>query len=203
MNRTRALRGGTVVSGWLPALLCAAMVSAAAGGCGLFEPRDPEPPSEGRLGFEPPLTREIVIANLQTAVSQKDLANYMRCLNNPSASPLGFTFIPSVNVRNEFLTWGWGDEEAYFRNLVGSAQAGEVPALSLPNPRWQQSGSDSAEFFADYVLTFRHTRPGLPQVVRGTMQLYLFNDQSFWRIIRWVDDRTDSDSTWSLLKRNF
>jgi hypothetical protein len=198
-RRTRTERAQPALRG---ALACALLLAGTAG-CGLFEPRDPEQPSEGRLGFEPPLSREIVITNLQTAVSQKDLANYMRCLNNPAASPLGFQFLPSVNVRNEFPAWGWTDEEAYFRNLVGSAQGGEVPALSLPNARWQQSGSDSAEFIADYVLVFRHTRPGLPQVARGSIQLYLFNDQSFWRIIRWVDNRTDTDSTWSLLKRNF
>ena len=193
----------TVPAAGRSARRAAFILAALLGGCGIFDPRDPEPPSEGRLGFEPPLSREVVITNLQTAISRKDLANYMRCFNNPAASPLGFQFTPSANVRNEFPVWGYTEEEASFRNLVASAQAGEVPALSLPNARWQQSGSDSAEYFADYVLTFRHTRPGLPQVVRGSLQFYLFNDQSFWRIIRWTDNRADTDSTWSLLKRNF
>lgn len=171
--------------------------------CGLFEPRDPEDPSASGFGFLPQTTPDNVIANLQTAIAKKSLRYYMDCFNDPATSGLGFVFTPSVNLRNELADWTYADEESYFRNLSGETQADELSNLALSDVVRQSNGSDSAEVTAHYLLEFRHSRPTTPRVVRGSLQFFLFNNQSTWRIHRWIDNRTDTDSTWSRLKKDF
>lgn len=67
----------------------------AQGGCGLFEPRTPEAPTQSSETFLPATDPLIVISNLQSAIEQKSTPNYMQCLADPLAGVHTFTFIPS------------------------------------------------------------------------------------------------------------
>ena len=92
-------------------------------GCNLFEPRDPEVPSQSSDSFIPPTDPDAVIENLQNAVAQKNSVNYVRCFADPSRTVRPFQFFPSPDAgaryASVFAFWTVDQEKTYFQNLVG------------------------------------------------------------------------------------
>jgi len=76
-------------------LCCAAMLYA---GCGLFEPREAEPPSQSGFQYLPRTLAANVLFNLQKAIEQKDVAGYIACFTDSLRSRYTFTFIPSADA---------------------------------------------------------------------------------------------------------
>ena len=64
-----------VSGGGASLLLLAAGLLQAGSGCGLFAPRDPEPPTQSSQTFLPATDPLIVISNLQSAIEQKSVPN--------------------------------------------------------------------------------------------------------------------------------
>jgi hypothetical protein len=176
-------------------------------GCGLFDTRDPEPPSESNC-FSVPQTRPgIVILNLQTAVSQKCVDTYASCFSAGSASQQPLVFLPSAEAREQYAAaldgWTATDEQAYFRNLVARGVVNGFAGLLLV-ARDSVISPDSVVYSYDYTFTFQHTESGFPSTARGNMQVSLSPDASnVWRIYRWVDLKTTDQITWSVFKGRF
>ena len=105
-----------------------------ASGCNLFEPRDPEPPSQSSDSFIPPTDPDIVIENLQNAIAQKNSVNYVRCIADPSRTARLFEFFPSPDAGSRyasvFATWTV-DQEKF--GLMGAKP--ERPGAGLPRVR--------------------------------------------------------------------
>jgi len=176
-------------------------------GCGLFGPRDPEPPTQSGLNNRPPTEPSIVIANLQSAIDQKNIVNYAGCFADPSKGNPPFVFIPSADAGALYAgvlsTWSYNDEQAYFQNLIARSPAQAFSSLSL-TLKTSTVSADSVVYSYDYVLVFEHTDPGFPRTARGALQFTLRVDNSnFWMIQRWVDFRTTADISWSHFKGNF
>lgn len=173
------------------------------GGCNLFQTRDPQQPSQGSVGVTPPITPEIVLANLQLSIQNHNTDNYMRCFVDTTipGAPV-FTFVPSADFQGIFRNWQLEDERRYFQNL-GAPTSGS-PYLTTSNEEYINQASTTAEYTADYILFYPHHQAGVPTEVRGYMHLYLQTDgQHGWSIYRWEDTRTTTDSTWSYLKAHF
>ena len=176
-------------------------------GCGLFDTRDPESPSESNC-FSIPQTRPgIVIANLQTAVAQKCVDNYAGCFSGGTAGQRLLDFVPSAEARDQYAAvlngWTAADEQAYFRNLVARGVVNGFAGVQLA-ARDSVISPDSVVYSYDYVFTFEHSEPGFPITARGNMQVSLAPDaNNIWRIYRWVDLKTTADVTWSLFKGVF
>ena len=174
-------------------------------GCDLFQTRDPQSPTQGSSTRVPPTRYEDVLSNLQFAVSEDNVNNYVLCFADPTDRP--FEFIAAQETRARFPTvfdqWNLESERRYFQNLGAPANA--IPSLTLHNQSAIYVGSDSVIYNTNYTLFFPHRRAGIPQVVQGNMQVYLGLDSQrrFWSIYRWQDSRTTSDSTWSYLKAVF
>jgi len=183
------------------------IVAALAGGCGLFDPRDPEEPSQSSLNFLPPTDPNVVITNLQSAIEQKSVANYAACFSDASRGMQPFVFIPSADAAaiygSVLGSWTLQEEQAYFQNIIARStqQANATLALTLKTTTvW----SDSVVSAYDYVLVFEHNDPGFPKTARGSLQFTLREDASnFWSIQRWVDFKTTSDISWSHFKGKF
>jgi hypothetical protein len=185
----------------LPALLLQA------GGCGLFEPRDPEDPSQSSLNFKPPTEPSIVIDNLQSAIEQKNAANYVSCFSDEAKGQPAFVFSPSPDAAAlyaaAFEHWTVEDEQSYFLNLVARSSAQAFASLTL-TAKGSTVTADSVVYSYDYTLVFEHSETGFPRTARGTLQFTLRVSQSnIWMIQRWVDFNTTSDISWSHFKGKF
>ncbi len=200
MNR-RAQRAGLillpVVSAWL-----------AAAGCGLFEPRSAQDPTEPGQDFQPVPDPQTVVANLQSAVSQKSENNYMRCFADPATTSRPFSFTPSAEGVGQYgsllLNWTRSDELNYFRNLKSRSSGSGYSDLAISAPRMTSISADSVIYTCDYVFAFEHNDPNFPSSARGTLTFTMGPDNNGqWMIYRWVDYSSGNGITWSLFKGKF
>jgi len=193
-------RGGPAPRLRLPAALALAALAA---GCGLFEPRDVEPPDdtagpEGR----PPLTPGDVVHNLREAVQAADVELYRAALAG-SGWRGEFRF-----VADPALAAGWGREEELdaWRNLTDQLElaGGEAPRLTLSAADSTLFG-DSASYSADYFLRLDPAREPLPAQWAGRLRFTLGRhpDTGDWAIHRWEDWSSDSLAGWTRLKQEF
>ncbi len=193
---------GALMTGFVPVLLLAG-----AAGCGLFEPRDPEEPSQSSLNYRPPTEPTVVIANLQSAVEQRNQANYISCFSDAARGAQPFVFIPSADAAASYggtlAFWTLDDERSYFQNLIARSGQQAYASLSL-TLKTTTVTSDSVVSAYDYILVFEHNESGFPRTARGSMQFTFREDASnFWAIQRWVDFKTTNDVSWSDFKGKF
>lgn len=175
-------------------------------GCGLFETRTVEPPTEVRSTFNQPTSPDIVLANLNFAITEKNLDNYMRCLVDSNFSTKRFKFIPdavSQTAYPVFLNWNLSSERIYFSNLISSTEENSSTNLFLSNINFN-TGIDSAVIDSDYILVFNHNRQNIAKVTKGRLRFVMSPDiRSLWSIHSWSDFINDNnDTTWSVLKAN-
>ncbi len=193
-------------SPWTLTLLVLSL-AALASGCGLFEPRDPEEPSQSSLNYNPPTDPAVVIANLQGAIEQRNQANYVNCFSDASRGAVPFVFIPSAEAAAKyggiFTTWHLDEERAYFQNLIARSNQQAYASLTL-TLKTTTVTSDSVVSAYDYLLTFEHNDASFPRTARGSLQFTFREDASnFWAIQRWVDFKTTADVSWSDFKGKF
>jgi len=176
-------------------------------GCGLFNTRDVEPPIDPRSNFIPPTSPEIVIINIVSAVTEKNLANYMQCFVDTSYSEKRFSYTADITSQIQypvFHYWNLGYENSYFTNLCSLTDPSATSNLFLTNENFT-GATDSVVFDADYLLRFDHQKPAVAKTTKGKLRFVLAADsRSLWSIHRWIDYKIiDSDTTWSVLKANF
>ena len=176
-------------------------------GCGLFEPRTPEAPTESGGQFPPATDPRVTITNLQTSIDLKSVQNYVQCLSNPSTDGRTFSFTPSsegsAQYASVFRSWSAAEEQAYFQNLSVRTTPTSKSSLTLNEKSFFLS-ADSALAEYDYTFTFEHTDPSFPKVASGNLQFALIrNGSNIWTISRWSDFKTTNDPTWSLFKGKF
>lgn len=178
--------------------------------CDLFELREPEEPDTGRANFEPPTSPAIVIANLQNAIKERNVENYIACLSDTSQQDLNyFKFIPSSDAMSlyssVFQYWNLYSERAYLNKLFSSLPIDIVPDIKLINSKFDIMLPDSAVFIADYSIYINQNKSVDEQLFQGTMQLILTpRNNGLWSIKMWFDFQLKSDTTtsntWSILK---
>ena len=172
--------------------------------CDLFQTRDPQPPSRTTSTFTPPTSYGIVLRNLQFAVAEDNVDNYLHCLADSAYRR--YEFVPAQETRARFPAifnqWSLESERRYFQNL--GAPVNGAPSLTFPDSPPIYTSTDSVVYNLNYTLFYPHRRAGIPQVVQGNMQLYIGVDpRRLWSIYRWQDSRTTTDSTWSYWKAVF
>ncbi len=188
-------------------LLIAVGLASEAGGCGLFEPRSPEAPTQSSQTFLPATDPLIVITNLQSAIEQKSVPNYMACFADPLSGGRPFLFVPSsegiTQYSSLFRSWTPVEEQAYFQNLTTRTISTSASRLDLTE-KTRSLAADSAFLEYDYTLTFENTVAGFPSRAGGNLQFSLQRSSSnIWTIYRWTDFKTTNDITWSLFKGKF
>jgi hypothetical protein len=175
--------------------------------CNLFEPRDPEPPSQSGLANRPPTDAAAVLSNLQSAVEQKSVSNYVACFSDPADGGPAYLFTPSAEARAQYPgildNWTREDEQAYYQNLVARTRTQAFSSLLL-QLRSRTVAADSETHSYDYTLTFEHGDASFPRVAGGNLVFtFIRTPSNRWAIARWSDFKTGSEISWSALKGQF
>lgn len=176
-------------------------------GCGLFDTREVQPPSENRSTFTQPTSPDIVLANLNFAISERNLDNYLRCFVDSNFSTRRFRFFPDALSQSQypiFLNWNLNNERIYYSNLIVFTNPGASSNLFLSNTT-MNTGIDSAIIDSDYLLVYDHNKVNIAKVFKGKLRFILgVDNRSLWSIHNWYDFINDNnDTAWSVLKANF
>ena len=174
----------------------------------LFSTREPEPPEDPRSPWIPPLSPEQVLMNLQNAVYDQNVENYIRCLVNASFSQRRYNFEPdpevATNYPEVFQEWDVSKEEAVIQQAFSLLPSDSTSTLLFTEDIREVIAADSAVMVKRYQLEFHHIQSTLPSVYGGHMELWMAPDQrGEWSIYRWIDNGTAGFPSWSLLKAAF
>lgn len=176
-------------------------------GCGLFETRDPEPPTSGSSTFVPPTSPDLVLENLQNAVAEQSTENFLRCLVDTLNSDQRYEFIPTAasagRYASTFASWSLQSERAWFAAMKAFAEDDASSSLVLAG-EFSVIAADSAIYEGSYDFTFRHGVSNLAETVRGSLQFIMHsNRNSIWSITRWTDFPITDETSWSEWKGRF
>jgi len=172
-----------------------------------FATRDPEDPSGEQTLWIQPIAPEIVITNLQSAIKERNIENYIRCFGLIDEVRKNFSFFPEISVANNFqgifVNWGISEERIYMNNIFGLTHADSISSLRFTDITEIQFG-DSVSTTKEYDLFIAHTNPSAPVIVNGRMVLNIRKGpDALWYISSWSDFKTSSSSVWTLLKATF
>lgn len=170
-------------------------------GCGVFDPRDPEPPNTEGGTFVQPDAPDLVVENLQNAIAELNTQNYRRSLDED----LAFEPTASALARTPALWPGWSrsEEVSYFTTLVEAAQSGQIRELRLSDTI-EEIGEDRYVLEATYLLVVQHRRPDAPDSVQGRLLWQIEPDtEGLWHLRHWRDQELGSSPSWSDLKAEF
>ncbi len=175
--------------------------------CGLFETRSVEPPTVIRSTFIQPTSPDIVLTNLNYAVAEKNLDNYMRCLVDTNFSLRKYRFFPDAFSQSSFPVfnnWNLNNERSYFSNLISFTEPGSSSNL-FPDNIIISTSIDSAILDMNYILIFNHNRQNVAKETKGKLRFVMSADsRGLWSIHSWYDFVVNNnDTTWSVLKANF
>ena len=162
-------------------------------GCGLFDLRDPEPPSTDTVPFVPATDPHIVLQNLRVSAEAKSTSNFIKSITTDYV----WRFDPFDVVSDS--VWA-GDRdlsalESMFKN-TGTVKLTWAPNDSGP---WE-----SGRYYGNlgYRLVFRRSATD-SVMFRGKCTIYLRLVGTQWTVYRWADVNDGTDvSTWGYGKLN-
>ena len=169
----------------------------------LFSTREPEPPINPQSSWEPPLSPDQVLVNMQNALFERNLENFNRCLADPQNQRF-FVFVPDQEVANNYPTvfpdWTREDERRVMQQVFSIVHADSALFLSFPETVSEIITSDTAVYIRRYHLEIHHSQPTPPVVYEGQTEFWLADVNGEWSIYRWTDFAVAEFSPWSLLK---
>ncbi|MBX3043808.1 MAG: hypothetical protein KIT33_13995 [Candidatus Kapabacteria bacterium] len=178
--------------------------------CEMFTTRTPEKPDIGNTSFLPPTEPGIVILNLEKALSEKNIENYMNCFHSfTDDTRNNFRFSASAEATTQFPSifsdWRINEERRSFNSIVSALGEGTYPVINWLNRKPLQETADSAIFTSDYYLRAQNNDNSIPNEYAGRLQFTLtFRDNGLWYISRWLDFNAAVNdtvsNTWSVLK---
>lgn len=178
-------------------------------GCGWFDARSPEEPSESNVPWRQPTQARYVIENVENTLEGIDIALYTRCFDT-----IAFSFVADPALAEHdpgrYADWGWSVEEGSTRRLMQAAEAhwahsDSAIVLSLLDQEWLVNDVDSALVQCRYAFTAHHGRAGVDSVAQGTLRWALRRQDSdrLWYVIGWWDFAGDVGTAWSAIKGAF
>ncbi|HMQ70112.1 MAG TPA: hypothetical protein PKA90_13930 [Ignavibacteria bacterium] len=176
-------------------------------GCGLFDSREVEPPSESRSTFIQPTSPDLVLTNLIFSISEKNLDNYMRCFVDSNFSNKRFRYFPDALSQASypvFQSWNLSSERVYYSNLISATDPNAASNLFADNYTIN-TAIDSAIMDMDYIFVFGHNRQNVAVEAKGKLRFVMATDtRGLWSIYDWYDfTDKNNDTTWSVVKANF
>jgi hypothetical protein len=178
-------------------------------GCGIFDTRDPETPSQSSSRYIPPTEPGIVFTNMTNAFRDLNTVNYTRSFADSSTAGRNYSYEPTPQARSRyasvFANWTRQSEQQFFENTKSRIPSGMAVTLEFLSLVAQSIQADSAQYDATYRLTIPHTQTNIPREARGRALFFMITDRSRnWVIWRWVDlALSPNDFTWSDVKGEF
>jgi len=175
-----------------------------------FATREAEQPTEGITSWQFPTDPKIVLNNMELAIKEKNVENYMKCIVDSSSL---FFFIPdqyeASNNSGIFEQWNLGHEELYINKAFTSIPDDSLRSLSFSDIQ-RSDFPDSVLIQADYILKLHHIQPkSFLRLGKGKVDFLFIRRNGFWVITRWIDYETKVDTTatritsWSSIKASF
>ena len=168
-----------------------------------FATRDVEMPADNQVSstFNLPTSVDVVFSNLKYALTEKNAANYMRCLVDTSlVQETPFIFVPDQNIQIErFANWSLESERDYFTRLANEDSKISVE-FAEPIVIENIATAETEAFSYRIRITYR---TGNSVDYRGMARMKLVrNRNEEWAIFYWEDRREETtvENTWSLLK---
>ena len=170
-----------------------------------FSTRGVEEPGTSQKSdiYDSPTSADKVFSNLEYALEQNNVVNYMNCFSDTSVvSPLPFTFVPDPTVQwNEFVNWQLEDERNYINKIFQNKIKISFEYIDEPQPQSLDNSLDLAEtIYFRYQLS---VTGDIAKMYRGKARMKLVkNNLSLWSVYFWEDLRDDPENpdTWSMLK---
>ena len=171
----------------------------------LFSLRDPESPKDTQSSWIPPLSSDIVLINLQNAILERNIENFIRCFSDPAYSDSIFNFDPDQEIAatypEVFINWTLEDERVVLQQVFSYIPEDSSSYLLLTNEVWQTVVPDQAILAANYNLELNHTQSTLDQSYIGYLEFHMLTDRrGEWSIYRWIDSAVAELTSWSELK---
>jgi len=177
--------------------------------CDLFTTRNAENPDQTRSNFQPPVEPAIVIENLKSSLSDKNLQNYIACFVDTIFADQTYNFSASseaISLYQIFVQgWGLNEERRYFSSVTNRVPVDFPISLSLSNENYSSLSGDSLVYSATYSLNLPvSSSDPVPQNYAGNLQFNMLRDsRSEWVIYYWKDTKSESLPSWSELKGSF
>ncbi len=177
--------------------------------CDLFTTRDAENPDQTRSKFQPPVEPAIVIENLKSSLSDKNVQNYIACFVDTIFADQTYNFSASseaISLYQIFVQgWGLNEERRYFSSVTNRVPVDFPISLSLSNENYSSLSGDSLVYSATYSLNLPvSSSDPVPQNYAGNLQFNMLRDsRSEWVIYFWKDTKSESLPSWSELKGSF
>jgi len=180
------------------AFLLAWALGAASLGCGSFDTRKPEPPSdEPIVQFLPTTNPQNVLTNIMAGIEGYASSNYRRSLTSD------FRYIPPVtdpqlaSELGPFLPWDFSKEDPLWRQVLKDART-LSPVATVITWTWGAAslvsveGSDNRVYFDDLPYECRFQRGVSIKVYSGKVDLYLIEVNGAYTVYRWEDIQDDT-----------
>ena len=173
-----------------------------------FSTRKAEPPdTQNRSTFIPPTSPEFVFLNLQFAVHERNVENYILSFIDSTRSQRRFTFVPDQGAAaanpGTFTDWSLENERLYLFQLLQATPSDSLHNLGFAEESRSET-SETATFTQNYELVVEHSRANIPTEFRGQSKFWLErNETGDWAIYRWEDFTNGVDPSWSQLKALF
>ncbi len=176
-----------------------------------FASREAEAPeSQQATNWIPPTTASDVLDNLQNAIIDQNLTNYLNSLTNTALNGRKFKFRPDEKALIRFPgvwdAWNLDMETTYIINVFQAVPDDSTLSMIFLGEGTEAPFPDSTVIIRDYELYIPHIRTTgqFPKLIKGRAEFHLaINAEGFWAIFTWIDDSFEEGSSWSELKASF
>ncbi|HRP02322.1 MAG TPA: hypothetical protein PLE30_06710 [Candidatus Kapabacteria bacterium] len=169
--------------------------------CDIFSTRSPEEPDNSGSTFIPPTEPAIVIQNFESALRNRHLDNYLKCLNNDNSNINNkYAFIPSQNISTSFpslfINWGIEEERRFFNSFKSNIDVDSVPILNWLERKAIIENPDSAVFESDYNFYINFSDNNIPKQYNGKLRFVMISNlNGLWSISKWYDYNLNKSDT--------
>jgi len=173
--------------------------------CDIFNTRDAAEPDEGRSDYLTASEPGILIQNLMSSFSDKDVVNYKNSFITGFSDKV-FSFLPSgtalLTYSNIWPSWDLDSEVEYFNNLKNTVPADSSVKLTL-SLSLESFGiilGDSLKYTSEYSINVPQ-KNSVARNYQGNLEFSMTRDsRSVWVIYFWKDNAVGNNFSWSDLK---
>ncbi len=166
--------------------------------CDWFGLREPESP--GKSYWQNPTEPDLVLDNMQNALTYVVPDNYMDCLHDP------FSFAPGDSVAGNYENWTRATEDTVIRNIMSRLNHNQSFPIQINEfSVIGQSGNDqSVHYTIDYDMIISLSSGEIYRAAgQADVNVVKNSDTQLWDMLSWVDYRTQDTTCWAEIKVMF
>lgn len=182
-------------------LLILVLLSGIVTSCDLFTTRSPEEPAGTSSGVVSAYDPETLFENMQSALKDGIVENYMACFVDNSYLNMDYVFTPASGTIINYPSlseWSLEKEESYFKTLVSKLKSGTDISFSYSITQ-KDYNQTYYEYTISYTISFQSS--SITGDYQGTSIFKIYKDsQNKCVIVEWQDIKKDDYDCWSDLK---